>query len=316
MVSTTGLKIAGVILLVVGMFTIGGLVAALEQVDEGHEKVVKYKGNAEAVFVPGDWYFINPFTQSTVSINVRPQKMTFSDTPGEGEKQRDDSIKVITSDDVRVPVNLQVTYKVTDTKKFYETWRNHENFRARVLYPGVEDGVLEVGGGMQSSEIATDEGRTAMREAALEELNKRANGTGAVVMSVSVKKVDLPDEITHAAEKAQAKDQELEAKQKEIEIEKAEAKRKKIEAKADRDANLIRAEAYKEEGVIEAMFIQKLDQTDTVYVPVGQDGLPRHLEVETSGESSGGNVNATATLDRGDGNRTASLQRIGIETEV
>ncbi|QLG30142.1 SPFH domain-containing protein (plasmid) [Halorarum halophilum] len=269
------------ILVVIGLVVSAVGAASIETVDEGHVKVVKYKGEARGTFTPGDWYFINPATQSTVSINTRPQKMTFSDQPGEGEKNRDDSIKVITHDDVRVPVNLQVTYKVTDARQFYETWQTHENFRARVLYPGVEDGVLEVGGGTESTVIATDEGRSVMRKAAFDELQERAEGTGAVIMSVSIKKVNLPSDITHAAAQAQAMEQQKVAKQKEIEIAELEAERKLIEARGDKEAALERAEAYQHEGVIEAMYIEKLDETDTVYIPVGADGLPTHLDVNT-----------------------------------
>jgi regulator of protease activity HflC (stomatin/prohibitin superfamily) len=274
-----------------------GAVASIETVDEGHEKVVKNKGEATTVFTPGDWYFINPITQSTESINTRPQAMLFTDDQTAGEKTgQDNSIKVITQDDVKVPVNLQTTYKVTDSKTFYETWKTHSNFRARALYPGVEDGVLEVGGGLNSSVIATDQGRSAMREAAKAELDERVEGTGATVISVSIKKVRLPDRITSAAAKAQAKEQELVAKEKEIEIERKEAERKRIEAQADRDARLIRAEAYQNEGVLEAMYIEKLDETDTVYVPVGsEDGLPRHLEIKANGTTASDRANTTAS---------------------
>lgn len=268
--------IGGVIfLLLVSLATAG---AALETVDEGHEKVLKEKGDSQRSLEPGDWHMINPVTQSTVSVDMRPQKMEFTDRSDKGERKGDNSIKVITADDVRVPVNLQVTYMVTDSKTFYETWKNHDNFRERALHPGVEDGILEVGGGTNSSEIATDQGRAAMRKAAMEELEQRTDGTGAVVNSVSIKKVDLPNEITNAAQRAQAKDQELEAKKKEQKIASAEAERKKIEAEGDREAMMIRAEAYKEEGVLEAHYVDNLDKTESILVPIGPNGTPVFME--------------------------------------
>lgn len=269
--------ILGAILIAVMVASLGA-VAAVEGVDEGNEKVVKYKGDAEGTFEPGSWYVINPITQSTVSLDTRPQKMEFTDVEGEGARDGDNRIKVITADNVRVPVNLHVSYKITDSQTFYETWKNHQNFRERALRPGVEDGVLEVGGGMESNVIATDEGRSAMRQAAKNELEERASGTGATITSVSIEKVELPNEITSAAERAQAKDQALEAKKKEKAIAREEAERKRIEAEGERDARMIRAEAYQEEGVLQAMYIEKLDETDTVYIPVDSNGTPKFIE--------------------------------------
>jgi len=278
-----------VVVLVGAVILVGVGLASMQTVDEGHVKVVTYKGNAEGTFYPGNWYFINPITQGTVSVDVRPQVMQMVAAQGEGERSEfDDSIKVVTNDNMRVPVDVAITYQVDDPVTFYEEWKTHDQARQRAIRPGSRAAIYTVGGGMSGTEITNDEARERMRLAVAEELEDRFDGTGLALIAVDIRGVYPPDSFLDAAENAQAERQEIIAEQHRQEVAREHAETLRIEAEGERDARLIRAEAYENDAVLEAMYIDELSESNVIYVPVGNDGVPLFMDVSDDENSTSG----------------------------
>lgn len=263
-----------------------GAVAAVQTVDEGHTKVVKEKGNAQGTLEPGQWYMINPVTQGTVSIDTRPQLYEMTKSKGGEKAGRDDSIKVITRDELEVPVDVAVSYRVSDPITFYEKWKSHSQARQRLIRTTVRDAVYSEGGNMSTSELPTKEGRTRLKAAVRDALIEGFNGSGVALINVDIRGMYPPKQYMNAVEQKQIKKQEIQKAQYEVEVSKKQAKKKKIDAKAARDANLIRAQAYQKPGVLEAMYMKNLKKTDTVYIPVNSNGVPTYVDATSNSSSS------------------------------
>lgn len=256
-------------LAIVGFVIAGGAVMALETVDEGHEKVVKYKGDSQNTLAPGDWYFINPITQSTRSVDVRPQLYEMVEAKGQGEKANtDDSVKVITNDNMEVGIDVAVRYQIVDSKLFYEEYKTQDQLEDRLIRSETRDVVYSEAGGMQGSEIANKESRSILKNAVESRLGSEFNGAGVNLLSVDIRGVHYPSDYLQAVEQKKIKQQEIEKAQYEVQV--AEQQKQRDITRAEAEAEQIRIEGNalrNNPEVLELRYIQALQEGNTIYVP-------------------------------------------------
>ncbi|WP_266079005.1 prohibitin family protein [Haladaptatus caseinilyticus] len=264
---------------------------AWEPVDEGNVKVVKKWGAASgAVFEPGA-HFINPVSQSTVSLSTRPQTYTMSSQQGEGSKENtDDAITVLTEDGLRVDIDISVRYRVDSSEavKFYKNYRGVETAEQRLIRPSIRSVLRTEAGRLPVTEIYTGEGQTKLKEAAQKALQKDFNEDGLILETVQIRNVNLPKQYAQAVEQKEITKQRKQQKENELEVEKLEADRKQIAAEGQAEANRILSESL-DRNVLTQKYIEKLDKTDTVYIPVGGEGYPqfvRNIDGGSSNQSS------------------------------
>ena len=286
----------GLVALLVIAAPVAGLLA-WEPVEEGNVKVVKKWGaTTGTVFDPGA-HFINPISQSTASLSVRPQTYTMSSQSGEGaESRRDDAISVLTEDGLRVDVDVSVRYRIDSAQavKFYKNYRTVGTAEERLIRPSIRSVLRTEAGRLPVTEIYTGAGQTKLKQAAEEQLGADFAEDGLVLEAVQIRNVDLPDQYAQAVERKEITEQRRQQKQSELEVEKLEADRKKIEAQGEADANRIVSQSLTDE-VLAQQYIQKLDSTDTVYIPVGADGYPQFVKNIESDRSTNASSNATAS---------------------
>lgn len=268
-------------------------VMTVETVQEQHEKVVVYKGNAkDTTFKPGKWHVLNPLTTSTKDIDMTPQLYTMVKAEGEGDKKsKDDSIYVTASDNMRVGVDVAVRYRVTDPVKFYSNYRTHKRARDVIIRSPVRDAVYTVGGGVTGDKIGTRSVREEMKSQVKTVLQKEFDGAGITLLAVEIRAVNYPPgylQSVNQRKQAQqdAKRAEAEAKKQIVRAE-ANAEEKRIRAEADADAELIRAEAESKANrkiadslsneLVNYRFIQQLDETDNIYFMSGEGGDTPYL---------------------------------------
>lgn len=291
----TRLVLTGVLALLLLTAPVAGLLA-WEPVEEGNVKVVKKWGaTTGTVFEPGA-HFVNPVSQSTSSLSVRPQSYTMSAQQSEGQVEGDDAIRVLTEDGLRVDIDVTVRYRVDASQAvgFYKNYRTLDTAEERLIRPSIRSVLRTEAGRLPVTEIYTGEGQTELKLAAEKELSEEFENDGLILEAVQIRNVELPAEYAKAVEQKEITEQRRQQKQSELEVEKLEADRKKIEAQGEADANRIVSESLTSE-VLAQQYIQKLDETDTVYIPVGGDGYPqfvRDIESGSDGESqsSGGST--------------------------
>ncbi|KTG29374.1 prohibitin family protein [Haloferax profundi] len=278
--------IAGIALLLVAA-PVAGLLA-WEPVEEGNVKVVKKWGaTTGTVFDPGA-HLVNPVSQSTVSLSVRPQSYTMSSATSEGERQGDDAITVLTQDGLRTDIDVTVRYRVDAAQavKFYQNYRTVESAEERLIRPSIRSVLRTEAGRLPVTVIYTGEGQTQLKAAAERELGAEFAEAGLILEAVQIRNVELPSEYAQAVEQKEITEQRRQQKQDELAVEELEAERKRIEAQGEADANRIISQSLSEE-VLTQKYIEKLDETDTVYIPVGGDGYPQFVRsLDNEGTSS------------------------------
>ncbi len=279
----------GLAILVIAAPVVGFM--AWEPVEEGNVKVVKKWGAATGtVFGPGA-HFVNPVSQSTVSLSTRPQTYTMSSQQGEGNKEStDDAITVLTEDGLRVDVDISVRYRVDSVEavKFYKNYRSVDTAEQRLIRPSIRSVLRTEAGNLPVTEIYTGEGQTKLKEAAQKTLQKDFNEDGLILETVQIRNVNLPKEYAQAVEQKEITKQRRQQKENELEVEKLEADRKRIEAEGQAEANRILSQSL-DQNVLTQKYIEKLDETDTVYIPVGEEGYPqfvRNIDNDSGNQSS------------------------------
>lgn len=249
--------VAGIVLIGTIFALVGGLMA-MERVDAGEERVVKYHGETTGdVFEPGlNWR--TPLIESTESVDVRPQTYSLTGSEWDGDTDSEDSIRIITQDGQEVDVDVTVRYRVTDSVRFHEEYNNHQQATDRLIRPTVQSVIRDEGSDQSVRKVITREGRVQLEEQAFQTLNNQSQGSGVQIEAVQVRDVTPNPAYQESLER--------------IEIAQAYAEEEVIRAEADAEAFQIRDQELTDEVLIE-MWIEQLDETDTIYVPAG-DGTP------------------------------------------
>jgi len=289
----------GALIAVVALLLLAAPVAGLlawEPVEEGNVKVVKKWGaTTGTVFEPGA-HLINPVSQSTVSLSVRPRSYTMSSRSGEGATRGDDAITVLTQDGLRTDIDVTVRYRVDASQAvtFYQNYRTLGTAEERLIRPSIRSVLRTEAGRLPVTVIYTGEGQTQLKAAAERELGEEFAQDGLILEAVQVRNVELPSEYAQAVEQKEITEQRRQQKQDELAVEELEAERKRIEAQGNADANRILAESLSEE-ILAQQYIERLDQADTVYIPVGGDGYPQFVRELDDGGSSNGSGGSSGT---------------------
>jgi regulator of protease activity HflC (stomatin/prohibitin superfamily) len=253
-------------------------------VDEGNVKVISNQGQVTGEVLGPGWYFVNPITESTNSLSVRPQEYTMSATRGEGNVNRNDQVDVLTEDGLQVGVDITVRYVVEadEADVLYSEYRSLPQAESRLIRPSVRSELRTEAGSIRTTQIYTKEGQERLREATREVLDSEFNGTGLQLQAVQIRAVDLPQEYQNSIEDKEIAQQRLQREETRIEQAELEKERKRVEAEASAEQIRIRGEALRENPiVIEQRRVNALNNASTIYVP--SDGLALTREARSEG---------------------------------
>ncbi|WP_367996175.1 prohibitin family protein [Haloferax volcanii] len=309
--SLTRIALIGVVALLLIAAPVAGLLA-WEPVEEGNVKVVKKWGaTTGTVFEPGA-HLVNPVSQSTSSLSVRPQSYTMSSSTSEGDKRGDDAITVLTEDGLRTDIDVTVRYRIDagQAVEFYRNYRTLETAEERLIRPSIRSVLRTEAGRLPVTVIYTGEGQTQLKAAAERELAEEFADDGLILEAVQVRNVELPAEYAQAVEQKEITEQRRQQKQDELAVEELEAERKRIEAQGQADANRIIAQSLSDE-VLAQKYIEKLDETDTVYIPVGDGGYPQFVRSLDNDGSSSSDSSSSSSAGSSSDARSASSSSSG-----
>ena len=149
------LKKVGAIIIIVALVLccFGGL----RQVSSGHKGVKVAFGNINLEDeVPAGLTFRWPWL-GLYESNMRIQEYTMSATASEGEVEGNDSIDVLTSDNMKVVLDLTVRYFVKPgmAGEIYDTYGNAEAYKATVIRPDSRSAILSIASGYSWDELST-----------------------------------------------------------------------------------------------------------------------------------------------------------------
>ncbi|MGQ0750675.1 MAG: protease modulator HflC [Betaproteobacteria bacterium] len=209
------------------------VIAALSMfvVDQRQHALVFRLGEVIAVKKEPGLYFKIPLLDNVRYFDVR---ILTIDTP--------EAERYLTSEKKNVLVDLYVKWRITDVRQYYVSVRGEEAAAATRLQQTINDGLRAEFGNRTVHEVVSGE-RDQIMELMRKKANEDAKSIGAEVVDVRLKRVDLPQEVSEAVYRR------MEAERKRVANElrsTGAAESEKIRADADRQREVIIAEAYRD----------------------------------------------------------------------
>ncbi|WP_323675395.1 prohibitin family protein [Halorubellus sp. PRR65] len=293
-------KAAAVGVAVLVVLAIVGAATAYRQVPEGHQGVEKEWGAVSGNTLESGAHWKVPVMESVQAVEVRPRTYTMSATEGEGEKARGDAIDVKTVNGSTVGVDLTVRYRIKadEADSFVEDWNDETQMEQRLIRPTIRTVLRDEASSLQTTgddAIYTQQGREALETAALEALGSEFEDEPVVLEAVQIRNIDLPEQIDQALDEKERAKQQVEVEKEKVKQEEAKKEQEIVRAEADAEAIDIRGQALDNNPIVlEQQYIEALENGNTIYVPMGEDGGVT-LTRETGNGSATNSTNSTST---------------------
>lgn len=271
--------------------------SAWQTVDAGERKVVTDRGAVTGEILEPGWHIINPITEGTKSVSVRPQEYTMSKTINEGNRARDDQVDVLTNDGLEVGIDITVRYSISEDKAdvFYTEYRTISQSESRLIRPTIRAELRTVAGNLDTGEIYTADGQRELQDSVRDTLKTEFNGSGLVLNAVQIRAVDLPQDYKTSIEQKEVAKQKIEQEQAEIDRAELEKERKRIEAEADAQQNRILSQSLTQE-VLTERYIEAIDGNSKIIMTGGNGGgggTPVILDIQDTQDGNDVDLNST-----------------------
>ncbi|HEY5561062.1 MAG TPA: SPFH domain-containing protein, partial [Clostridiaceae bacterium] len=262
--------------------------ASLKIITTGYVYVVERLGKYHKTLEPG-FHFIYPFVDVVRSkVNLKQQIL-------EIEPQ-----SVITKDNVKILIDNVVFYTVVNAK---EAIYNIESFRTGVIYSSAIN-MRNVVGDMALDEILSN--RANINSMVLKSVEDVTRKYGVEILSVEIKNIIPPAEITSVMEKEMTAERTKRAVilqangEKQSAIAKAEGLKQSVilNAEADKESNIRRAEGSKESQLLEA------------------EGKARAIEAVAEAQAKAYNLINKAILESGTNETIIALKQVEALIEM
>lgn len=209
------------------------VIAALSMfvVDQRQNALVFRLGEVIDIKKEPGLYFKVPLLDNVRYFDVR---ILTIDTP--------EAERFLTSEKKNVLVDLFVKWRITDVRQYYVSVRGEESAAQTRLQQTINDGLRAEFGNRTVHEVVSGE-RDQIMELMRNKANEDAKKIGVEVLDVRLKRVDLPQEVSEAVYRR------MEAERKRVANElrsTGSAESEKIRADADRQREVILAEAYRD----------------------------------------------------------------------
>ena len=218
------LVVAAVVILIIASMS-------LYVVDQRQNAIVFRLGEVVDVRKAPGLYFKLPLVDNVRTFDVR---ILTIDTP---EPER-----FLTSEKKNVLVDLFIKWRITDVRQFYVSVQGNESLAQTRLLQTINDGLRAEFGNRTVHEVVSGE-RDKIMALMRDKANEDATKIGVEVYDVRLKRVDLPQEVSESVYRR------MEAERKRVANElrsTGAAESEKIRADADRQREVILAEAYRD----------------------------------------------------------------------
>jgi membrane protease subunit HflC len=218
-----------VLIAIIGVLVIAAL--SMFVVDQRQHALVFRLGEVIDVKRTPGLYFKVPLLDNVRYFDVR---ILTIDTP--------EAERFLTSEKKNVLVDLFVKWRIIDVRQYYVSVRGEESAAQTRLQQTINDGLRAEFGNRTVHEVVSGE-RDQIMELMRKKANEDAKTIGVEVIDVRLKRVDLPQEVSEAVYRR------MEAERKRVANELRStggAESEKIRADADRQREVILAEAYRD----------------------------------------------------------------------
>ncbi|QIP12051.1 prohibitin family protein [Spirosoma aureum] len=222
------LKVAGIILIVLGLLT-----SSIRQIDAGQVGVISLFGNVSDRTLNSGLSFVNPVATVT-EFDIKTQNYTMSATNDEGAKQGDDAIRVLTADGLEVVIDLTVLYRLVpaNAPKIYSEIGT--DYMDKIVRPITRTRIRDNAVYYDAVALYStrrDEFQTRIYKTIEVDFRKR----GLMLEQLLIRNIDLPTSVKKTIESKINAEQDAQKMQFVLQKERQEAERKRVEAQGIAD---------------------------------------------------------------------------------
>lgn len=268
-------------------------------VPSGHVGVKVFFGEVQEGYLPEGIHLINPLL-TVRDMSVRTEAYTMSGISGEGQVSGDDSITVLSSDGLRLVLDVTVTYKLLAEDAAWVFQKLGPTYQEKIIRPATRTAIREAASEFESSlayaekrkelasrteEILLDRMNEILRKTDAGKAGLKLSGGAFVVQQVLLRNVELPRRQREAIENKLAMEQEALRMKYVIQKEEQEKLRKKIEGEGiAQRMEIIKKQLTPEflrfKGIEATLELATSPNAKTVIIGSGEDGLPVILNTE------------------------------------
>ncbi len=266
---------------------VAAIASAIVIVPAGHAGVPVLFGKVQNFHLSEGMHLINPLVQVT-ALSVRTEEYTMSSATREGRIKGDDSIRVLTSDGLEMPLDVTILYRLSPSDAPWIYRNIGPNYEAKIIRPAARTAIREAASNLTAQEayslkrkeLAEDSQKLLeLQIANLLGQHEDFKGPGVIIQDVLLRNVSLPTRVRDAIERKLTAAQEAQQMEFVLEKERKEAERKEIEAKGIANFQKVVSEDISEQllqwkGIEATMEISRSPNAKVVIIGSGASGLP------------------------------------------
>jgi regulator of protease activity HflC (stomatin/prohibitin superfamily) len=223
-----GVRIGGIILMVLGFFT-----SCIKQIDAGEVGVKSLFGKVQPDVLQSGLTVVNPLME-VYKLDIRTQNYTMSAVHNEGDKEGDDAIRALTADGLEVVIDLTVLYRVLSTEAPDIIKQTGLDYKEKIIRPITRTKIRDNAVYYTAVDLYSkkrDEFQTRIYKSIEESLKQR----GFVLEQLLVRNISLPAMVKTSIEEKIKAEQDAQKMEFVLQKEKQEAERKRVEAQGIAD---------------------------------------------------------------------------------
>lgn len=281
----SGSFLIGFISLFVGLILT--IFSTIHTVSAGNVGVVTTFGNVSSDTLSSGVNFVNPFCEVS-EMSVRTENYVMSATHDEGTKKGDDSVVALSSNGLRMPMDISIPYRLVENQSAWVFKNFGPNYVEKIIRPAARTAVRRATSKFTDQECYStkrDELALKMKSYLEEEIGLLLKNYDkppeqvVLISQVMIGNVDLPETVKNAIERKLKADQESQEMEFKITKEKREAERKEIEAHGIQKFQEIVSKGIDErllrwKGIDATLHLAESPNAKVIVIGSGKDGLP------------------------------------------
>ncbi len=225
---------AGIVRIVASLMIVSGILSScIVQINAGEIGVQTLFGQVQNKVLKSGLHFINPLIQIN-RIDVRTQNYTMSAVRDEGDKEGDDAIRVLTSDGLKVVIDLTVLYRVQSDQAPRLIRETGLDFKDKIVRPITRTKIRDNSVYYTAIDLYSNK-RDEFQTRIYRTIEDNFKNRGLELEQLLVRNITLPNRVKAAIEEKINAEQEAQKMLFVLQKEKQEAERKRIEAQGIAD---------------------------------------------------------------------------------
>jgi regulator of protease activity HflC (stomatin/prohibitin superfamily) len=225
---TIPLRIAGVLLVIVGFFT-----SAVKQIEAGEVGVQSLFGKIEPRILESGLNVVNPLVNVT-TFDIKTQNYTMSAVQDEGHREGDDAIRVLTADGLEVVIDLTVLYRVVPGEAPKILREIGDDYRDKIVRPVTRTKIRDNAVYYDAVALYSSK-RDEFQNRIYKSIEENFKSRGLFLEQLLIRNINLPTSVKQSIESKINAEQDAQKMQFVLQKEKQEAERKRVEAQGIAD---------------------------------------------------------------------------------